>query len=100
MRANGTPAVAVATFVDAFRDGTLEKTDRVEQIDHPVTGRRWYLRVPGRVDGVAFDSRRPAPLFAQHTDEVLSEWAGLDEATRSELRRSGAIGTTPRQRSR
>jgi len=40
---------------------------------------------PGRV-------RRPPPRPGEHTDEVLSEWAGLAVSDIAGLRRSGAVG--------
>ena len=62
---------------------------------HPVTGERDYLAIPVFVDGAPLAGTRAAPVFDQHTDEVLREWAGYDDATLAARRASGAIGTVP-----
>ena len=84
----------VVTWDDGLRAGSLP----VETVTHPVTGERTYLALPVTVDGRRLTTRRPAPLFDQHTDEVLGEWGGLAPAEVAELRASAAVGTVPRAR--
>ena len=66
-----------------------------ETVHHPVTGDTEALRVPIAIDGALPASCRPAPLFGQHTDEVLAEWAGLSPEEIAALRSSGAVEDTP-----
>lgn len=73
----------------------LEERGLVERLHHPVTGDRPYLALPVRIDGVPWRSRRPAACFAQHTDEVLEEWLGLDPERLAALRAAEVVGTTP-----
>lgn len=93
----GVPAREVITYQRAYRDGTLAANELLEEIDHPVTGKRAYLNIPIRIDGKMLESIRAAPVFSQHTDEVLREWAGLESEEISLLRKSRAVGTVPTQ---
>lgn len=88
----------VLTWETGFASGALEERGDVERVRHPVTGERAYLAVPVRVDGSPLATRRPAPRFDEHTDEVLAQWAGLGAAEIAELRRAQAVGTTPAAR--
>ena len=67
----------------------------LEDLIHPVTGRRSYLRIPVRVDGCPLASRSPAPVFDQHSDAILRSWLGLDDGRLRALRSSGAYGGGP-----
>lgn len=84
----------------AYHSGFLDELGLIEWLDHPVTGKRPYLALPVRIDGQPWRSRRPAPRFAEHTDEVLDEWLGMDARERDRLRAAAVIGTTPRQPTR
>lgn len=94
----GDTTVPCRTFRDAHDSGLLDELGLLERLDHPVTGTRPYVAAPVRIDGERLRSTRPAPLFAQHTDEVLAQWAGYEPSRLDELRASGAIGTVPSAR--
>jgi crotonobetainyl-CoA:carnitine CoA-transferase CaiB-like acyl-CoA transferase len=64
----------------------------LETVDHPVTGPVRHLANPFRLDGATMPSRGPAPLFDQHTDEVIAELAGYGPERLAELRRAEVIG--------
>lgn len=66
--------------------------DLLEVVDHPVTGPVRHVASPFRLDGVRPVSAGPAPLFDQHTDEVLTELAGYDRHELDRLRRAEVIG--------
>jgi formyl-CoA transferase len=46
----------------------------------------WPVRVDGKPTRV-----KPSPMLGQHTDEVLSDWLGLNEAAVAELKSAGAV---------
>ena len=46
---------------------------------------------PMRYEGSALRPLAPPPALGEHTDEVLSELCGLDEAALGALRRDGVI---------
>jgi crotonobetainyl-CoA:carnitine CoA-transferase CaiB-like acyl-CoA transferase len=77
----------------AWRDGLPDGA--VEEVEHPVTGRRQYITLPLTVDGRPLRTTKPAPMFDQHTDEVLAEWAGLSGDEIAALRAAQAVGTRP-----
>ncbi|MDH3678679.1 MAG: CoA transferase [Acidimicrobiia bacterium] len=64
----------------------------LEVVDHPVTGPVRHVASPFRLDGSRPATRGPAPLFDQHTDEVLSELAGYDSRRLAALREDEVIG--------
>ncbi|MFI5485978.1 CoA transferase [Micromonospora echinaurantiaca] len=97
LRAAGVAAEAVADLRRRYADGTLRTAGLVEEVDHPVAGRRAYLTPPVRLAGDPLPPARPAPLFDQHTDEVLAEWLGYDPGRIRTLRAAEAVGTRPRQ---
>ena len=88
----------VRMYPDVVSDGTLEARGLVERLDHPVTGIRRYLGLPLRIDGAPWRSQRPAARFAEHTDEVLGDWLGLEASRIEALRASEVVGTTPARR--
>lgn len=55
------------------------------------------LPFPARFDGQLPPARGRAPEAGQHTDEVLSELLGFDEARLATLRESGAFGAEPQR---
>jgi crotonobetainyl-CoA:carnitine CoA-transferase CaiB-like acyl-CoA transferase len=70
-------------------------------VEHPVAGPLPVPTLPFRIhggdggDGAAPWIRRPAPVFGQHTDEVLTELLGLDAAELAALRADGVIADRP-----
>ena len=66
--------------------------ERLDIVDHPVTGPMRHLASPFLVDGERPAPRSHAPLFDQHTDEVFAEVGGLSAERIAELRAAGAIG--------
>jgi crotonobetainyl-CoA:carnitine CoA-transferase CaiB-like acyl-CoA transferase len=96
----GVAAEAVVTYQGADDDGVLEARGLVDELDHPVTGRRRYLSLPVRVDGRPLSSRRAAPTFATHTDEVLTDWLSMSSDELQALTDRGVVGTAPVYRAR
>jgi crotonobetainyl-CoA:carnitine CoA-transferase CaiB-like acyl-CoA transferase len=65
---------------------------RFETVDRDVLGRATELRAPVVVDGRPTTTRLPAPLFDQHSDAVLREVAGYDDARIAALREAKTVG--------
>lgn len=70
----------------------LPLRDALDVVDHPVTGPMRHLGSPFVIDGVRPAPAGPAPLFDQHTDEVLTEVAGLSAERIAVLRAHGHVG--------
>jgi crotonobetainyl-CoA:carnitine CoA-transferase CaiB-like acyl-CoA transferase len=64
----------------------------LETVDHPVTGPVRHIASPYVVDGVRPASVGPAPLFDQHTDEVIARLAGYGPERLAQLRADEVIG--------
>jgi succinate--hydroxymethylglutarate CoA-transferase len=62
----------------------------MQVIDHPASGKfkmpTWPVRHGGRPP-----KTRPSPTLGQHNDEILSQWLGLNDKERDELRSGGVI---------
>lgn len=89
-----TSAGGAATIVlDPWSAPSVEPlASRLEMVDHPVTGPVAQLRNPIVIDGIRPATPRPAPLFDEHTDEVIGEVAGYDKERLAELRAAEVIG--------
>ncbi len=65
---------------------------RFETVDRDVVGPTPEIRTVMVVDGEPVSTKRPAPIFDQHTDEVLRELAGYDAERITTLRESKVVG--------
>ena len=90
VRARGGRAEVVLDFEAASSDSRMQPW--LEEVVYPLTGTISSLRVPLRVNGTYADTRRPAPVFDQHTEQVLSDWIQCSERRMRGLRSAGALG--------
>ncbi len=81
----GVPCSYVFDTLDLFTDEHLVARDFIKTVDHPVNGPVRLMRHPLRMPGAAEIGR--APLLGEHTDEVLAQLLGYDDATLAELRK-------------
>ncbi|MGK0526360.1 MAG: crotonobetainyl-CoA:carnitine CoA-transferase CaiB-like acyl-CoA transferase [Pseudomonadales bacterium] len=86
----GVPAGPINNFAQAMQDEHFLARGMVEEIDHPVIGKMKTIGFPSKFSRTPSQIRFPAPLFAQHTDEILYS-AGLSEEEVSNLRQEGCI---------
>lgn len=61
------------------------------ELDHPVIGRARYEGLVHHLSATPGRLSAPAPLLGQHTDEVLREVLGLDDARLGELHAAGVL---------
>lgn len=80
----GVPAGAVFDTMELTNEADFERRGIMQTMQHPTNGPfkmpAWPVRLGGETPKV-----EPAPLLGQHTNEVLSEWLGLDENKIKEL---------------
>jgi formyl-CoA transferase len=86
--ARGVPAGAVLDSTDIFRDRHLRARGAITEVVHPVRGAWEFLSPPFRMSA-SFVPMQPAPLLGQHTEEVLREELGLDDAALARLAAEG-----------
>jgi crotonobetainyl-CoA:carnitine CoA-transferase CaiB-like acyl-CoA transferase len=67
--------------------------DMVVAVDHPVAGRVETIGVPAKFSETPTEIAMPAPLYGQHTREVLSE-AGFSKSEIDGLIAEGAAKET------
>ena len=84
----------INSFEDLKNDEHLQHREFFQEIDHPTTGPISY---PGYhvklhfADGSGLPARKRAPLLGEHTDEILRDVLGRDEAEIAGLRAEGVV---------
>lgn len=84
------PAAPILDHAEVLVDPQLVHNGTVVEAVHPVYGRYRRTRPAARFSHTVAELTPPAALYAEHTDEILSE-LGRGEAARSELRAKGII---------
>ena len=87
----GIPAGAVLDTEELNDDVTFEKRGVMQTMVHPV---HRAFKMPGwpvRVDGKA-SRLNSSPMLGEHTDQVMSDWLGLNAAAIAALKTDGALG--------
>ena len=84
LQAAGVAAGVAARSTDALADPQLRHLNAFVEVDHPVAGKRIYPGIPFKITGMTFPESRPAPLFAEHTEEICRQILQLSE---DEIRR-------------
>jgi crotonobetainyl-CoA:carnitine CoA-transferase CaiB-like acyl-CoA transferase len=90
--AAGVPCSYVFDTMDLFEDEHLKERGLVQTVQHPVAGPVQLMRPAMIMPGLEPIER--SPLLGEHTDEVLSEFLGLDAAALDALATEGV--TRPR----
>jgi CoA:oxalate CoA-transferase len=86
----GVPCSRVNDFKEVFEDPHMQARGVLEEVEHPRMGKMKSVRNPVLYDTDSPSTRRPAPLLAQHSAEILRE-LGYDEARIAAMAASGAV---------
>ncbi|QTF92124.1 CoA transferase [Halomonas sp. BM-2019] len=86
----GVPAGPINDFAQAMADEHYLARGMVQEMEHPVIGKMKTIGFPSKFSQTPSQIRAPAPLFGQHTDEVLGE-LGLTPDELTTLRAEGCI---------
>ena len=89
LNAVNVPCGPIHNMTETFDHPQIQARGMAVEIDHPKAGRMKVLGLPPKMSGTPVAVRTPAPLLAQHTDEILRELDKSDEEIRR-LRESGA----------
>lgn len=89
----GIPAAPVAGARQLVEDEHLAQHGVLREMQHPATGAHRYQSLPTVIGGQRVGGRTPAPLYGQHTREVLTEVVGLNEQQVDELISAGVVRT-------
>ena len=88
--AAGVPVGPVHQIGDMLADPQVAARDMVIEVDHPRAGRTRAIGAPIKFSETSGDLTRPAPLFGQHSREIL-EQLGYTAAEIAALSRDGAV---------
>jgi len=96
MRAASIPCGQVRTVGEALRSEEARERKVVSRIPHPAVGWVPNVALPIRYSGTPLADPRPAPAVGEHTDEVLRDTLGYDDARIAALRAGGALSVQPK----
>jgi len=88
--AAGIPAGPINTVGEALTDPQVIARDMVVELNHPRAGRTKALGLPIKFSATKGGIRRPAPLFGEHTREILVE-LGYEDGDIAALVKAGAV---------
>jgi crotonobetainyl-CoA:carnitine CoA-transferase CaiB-like acyl-CoA transferase len=89
----GVPCSPVNTIDQVFADPQVRAREMRVSMPHPLAGKGAVdlIANPIRLSATPVVYREAPPFLGQHSEEVLKELLGLDEAAIADLRREGAI---------
>jgi len=89
--AGGIPCGSIKDVAEVFASPQVLAREMVRTLVHPKVGSLRVTGNPLKMSGTPGAVEQPPPLLGEHTDQVLSEWLGLDGAACLALRRDGVI---------
>jgi crotonobetainyl-CoA:carnitine CoA-transferase CaiB-like acyl-CoA transferase len=92
---HGIPVGAINTIDQVVDHPQVKAREMIVESEHPVAGKIKMVGVPVKLSETPGKVREPAPLLGQHTDQVLHEYLGMDEAEIVALRHAGVVGKKP-----
>jgi crotonobetainyl-CoA:carnitine CoA-transferase CaiB-like acyl-CoA transferase len=81
----------VYSFADLEKDPQIAENGMIIEFEHPTAGTFRAMGLPVKFDGTPGGIRYPAPLLGQHSEMILREYAGLDDARIGALLESGVV---------
>ncbi|MGE0098005.1 MAG: CaiB/BaiF CoA transferase family protein [Hydrogenophaga sp.] len=93
-REAGIPSGQVRTVSQALASDEVAARGLVTRVSHPVAGWVPNLTPPARLQDTPVVDPVAAPSLGQHTQEVLREVLGCDDARLAQLSAAGAFGAT------
>lgn len=82
--AAGVPCAPINTVDKIVNDPQIKSREMIVEVEHPVAGKLKMPNVPFKMTKTPGKITSPAPLLGQHTNELLKEMFGWDEATVAE----------------
>ena len=92
LTAAGVPCGPVNTIDQVFSHPQVQARDMEIHMTHPAAeGEVSLIGNPVKYSKTTADYRRPPPMLGQHSEDVLVELLGLNQAEMAELREKGII---------
>jgi crotonobetainyl-CoA:carnitine CoA-transferase CaiB-like acyl-CoA transferase len=86
MLEHGIPVGAINTIADVVEHPQVKARGTLVEMDHPRAGKVTIVGTPFRMSKTPGSIRTPAPRLGEHTDQVMREFMGMDDARIGELR--------------
>jgi len=90
------PCGPVMSTEDLTHDDHVRGREMWVELDHPERGNWYNVGMPIKLSDSPAVIRR-SPLLGEHTDEVLKDVLGYDDAKVSTLRQAGAFSVPPKR---
>jgi formyl-CoA transferase len=81
---------------DLANDEHVRGRDMWVELDHPQRGKWWNVGMPIKLSASPAVIKR-SPTLGEHTDEVLKQVLGYDEAKIGSLKQAGALSAPPKK---
>jgi crotonobetainyl-CoA:carnitine CoA-transferase CaiB-like acyl-CoA transferase len=85
------PCGAINNLAEVFADPHVQARGMVTAWDHPLAPGLRLVASPMKLSATPVRNELPPPLLGQHTQEVLSQVLGWDDARIGALRQEGVI---------
>ncbi|HSW38754.1 MAG TPA: CoA transferase [Acidobacteriota bacterium] len=85
------PCAPINTMDEVFKDPQVLHRKMLVEVDHPTAGKIRLTGIPVKYSNAGTAIRRPPPLLGEHTNEILREVLGFDDARIEGLKSSGII---------
>ena len=86
LQAAGVAAAEVQGAYEMINDPQLKWRGAIEEMEHPVSGKRLYPGTPFNMSGMEFPPNRPAPVLGQHTEEICRELLDMSDEEIADLK--------------
>ena len=90
------PCGPIMSTQDLATDEHVKGRDMWVELDHPQRGKWFNIGMPIKLSASPAKIER-SPLLGEHTDEVLKEVLGYDDAKVATLRGAGAFSAPPKK---
>ena len=90
------PCGPIMSTEDLANDEHVRGRDMWVELDHPQRGKWWNVGMPIKLSASPAVIRR-SPTLGEHTDEVLKQVLGYDEARIGALQQAGAFAAPPKK---
>jgi formyl-CoA transferase len=90
------PCGPIMSTEDLANDEHIRGRDMWVELDHPQRGKWWNVGMPIKLSDSPAVIKR-SPTLGEHTDEVLKEVLGYDDAKLSSLKSAGAFSVPPKK---
>jgi len=90
------PCGPIMSTADLANDDHVRGRDMWVELDHPQRGKWWNVGMPIKLSASPAEIRR-SPTLGEHTDEILQEVLGYDEAKVGALKAAGAFSAPPKK---